>query len=540
LRRSVRTYATPRETTIQTNDQGNRKENIQSNRNFSDFSIDEDDLSFLFETVDRLLHLGGGNDTDTLRRVDEQHKADFERAKESPIAILDSNTLYNSSSCSRSILPYEWVPSRELSLAARTLQPILSPTETMLIRKEAELLFHEKSSRFTYQFQGNSEAHVSDFQDSNVIAIFNRILVEHLEPWIRKAFFGEEMKGPLFVYDALVIRYNATASKTSMAGQPLHRDLGSVSINIMLNDGFQGGGTFFDNQLQAASQILQTNETTSFFESLQQNQQEELSFEPLKPLGVGYALAHRSSQRHAGAGTTQGVRDILVIFVATQHPRWMRNARLKQCRSYCEKEEACASDVPQQLCSLQCRIRHYRLAIDADLNDGEAYQYLGTALMELSAYLVDVEQNTTIESAYTAHLPNALGILKSSITALYEARKLTPCDARVYNNLAIAFRRFEQLTNITRSQEIESAYQQGFFLLQQSMNAGCSVVPDFDSLCLNYGLFLANQDRFADAQKVLAFPAAKYKMSSGESPSRLIDDAYGLFNFCGVKNVLGP
>jgi hypothetical protein len=566
VRKIIRAYSTPRETTTTTtttirsnkNDPTNpvAAEDIQPSSNGCNSDLlDDNYVSLLFQTVDRLLlslHNGGpGNDADIWRRIDEQHAADYEKAKQSPIMILDNNTIRHHINRT-SVLPYEWVPSRELSLAVRTLQPLLSPVETQLIRNEAERLFQDKSSgsRFTYQFPGNTEAHVSDFQDPHVIAIFNRMLVEHLEPWIRRVFFRDDasaaaMVGPLFVYDALVIRYNATASKASTAGQPLHRDLGCVSINIMLNDGFQGGGTFLEDQLQTTTTTamnLQNNETkTSSFELLQQQQQQqqqELLLQPFKPLGVGYALAHRSSHRHAGAGTTQGVRDILVVFVATQHPRWMRNARLKQCRSYCENE-ACASfaSQQQQLCTLLCRIRHHRLAIDADPNDGEAYQYLGTALMELSTYLVDANQNDTIivnnddDDDDTAQLPNALDVLQSSITSLYAAGKRTPCDSRVYNNLAIAFRRFEQLTNITRSREIESAYHQGFLLLRQSMNAGCNVVPDLDSLCLNYGLYLANQDRFAEAHKILAFPAAKYNMA-GEIPSRLIHDAYGLFQFC--------
>jgi hypothetical protein len=55
----------------------------------------------------------------------------------------------------------------------------------------------------------------------------------------------------LFVYEAIVIRYNATANSGaghSGAGQPLHRDLGMPSVNIMLNDDadFTGWGTILN------------------------------------------------------------------------------------------------------------------------------------------------------------------------------------------------------------------------------------------------------------------------------------------------------
>ena len=289
----------------------------------------------------------------------------------------------------------------------------------------------------------------------------------------------------LFVYDALVIRYNATASAAQPAGQPLHRDLGIVSINVMLNEEFEGGGTFFENQLLNDNKALHG---------------------PLQPKGgAGHCLAHSSSQRHAGAGTVSGVRDILVFFVTTAAPSALIfNARLKQCR------DVCCCDGKNS--SLLCRIRHHRLALRYVPDDGEAFQYLGTALLEYADYHGD---------------DNAL---QAAIACFRRAERLTPCDARVYNNLGISLGKLEQKQQLVEQQgSAEEAYQKGLDILLKCQIAGCNVEHDLDSLSLNYGLYLAKQDRFAESYKILSRPAAKRKQLQD---SRTIQDAYRLWTFC--------
>jgi hypothetical protein len=142
------------------------------------------------------------------------------------------------------------------------------------------------------------------------------------------------------VYDSLFIQHNITAANVnndagngsgdnlgSGAGQPLHRDLGYVSVYIMLNEEFEGGGTFFEDQLLPF--VLSGNHDNVMH--------------PLKPLGPRHTFAHYSKSRHAGAATYTGVCNILVIFLAAKAKRaelsdsnrtwntpcWERNARLK-------------------------------------------------------------------------------------------------------------------------------------------------------------------------------------------------------------------
>lgn len=207
------------------------------------------------------------------------------------------------------VVPYEWITcptSADTSqgaqlpypLAIRTIgtDPILNQTSIRVLRNAIqewwepsldsaaiatgtlETAKQRRQSRFTYQRQGNYEAHVfDDFSDPQITikvhSIVNECLQSRIYPLVRQVFARNDDDDdeivPFCVYDALFIRYNATeaqlggpsSSKNKNgrshqkmgAGQPLHRDLGLVSVNILLNDGFEGGGTFFERQLGSGS-----------------------------------------------------------------------------------------------------------------------------------------------------------------------------------------------------------------------------------------------------------------------------------------------
>ncbi len=390
---------------------------------------------------------------------------------------------------------FEWFHTTEprYRLAARSLQPIMDYTDVTTLRNEAESAWCSgQTSRFTYQRPGNYEVHVTDLL-TNAQEIVNVCLRNCIYPWIQNAFgpFGET----LHVYDALIIRYNATEAMQSGAavgaGQPLHRDLGLVSINIMLNEDFVGGGTFFENQLG-----------------------NENSFQPVKPLAVGHAIAHYSSERHAGSATLQGVRDILVIFVSGNEAA-VKTAMIKQCRSICEAE-----NVDDAVGASICRICHQMMAVELRPHDGEAWQYLGSALMDFSKI-------SSGEASQEVLLQCALACFDNAI-------QFAPCDSRIYNNLGLLNVR---LANAASSEDVrneyltkaEQAYQKGWELLTKSESVGCDVTEDFDSLTLNFGLLVANQDRFVDACSILQRFVSRVE---GRSDSRIVNDAYMLYSFC--------
>jgi hypothetical protein len=346
-------------------------------------------------------------------------------------------------------------------------------------------------------------------------SIVNECLIDYIYPLIRQVLWNGDRNSTsskLCVYDALIIRYNATEAAaqqaspmtTTGAGQPLHRDFGIVSINIMLNsdDDFVGGGTFFENQL--LSNVAAAGSAMT----------------PLKPKGVGHCLAHYSTERHAGSATLEGVRDILVLFITAEQtplpPKLIQSALLKQCRSWCSSE-CCDTELD----ATQCRIQHQRLALSVIPNDGEAWQYLGTALMEYS----EEDRHTT-----TTADDDPMMILGVAKDCFLHAAAITPCDSRVYHNLALALQGLQEEARPAFA--IEQAFEQAWDILKMSNKAGCDVEQDFDALSLNYGLYLSNQDRFQDACRILHCTAMKKETQGGR---RTVEDAYRLYEFCNRK-----
>ncbi|KAL7559028.1 hypothetical protein ACA910_016371 [Epithemia clementina (nom. ined.)] len=492
-------------------------------------------------------------------------------------------------------------------IALQSLQPILNQSSIQIIRRRAEEQWNinqsqnaansnkndlptptpTTTSRFTYQRPGNYEAHIADL-GPQVVAIVNELLRKHVYPTIQGEFSDllfvsplppsnesprssnpqqrQEQQSCVFVYDALYIRYNATeasllqsssleqdtarrpyagdtAQRRRGAGQPLHRDLSLVSVNVMLNDAaeFEGGGTFFENQLRCHHD---TSPPTPASSSAAQQ-------EPIKPLGMGHCLIHSSAERHAGANTWKGVRDVMVIFVSAcsvqqQHrqedgvrmplqndidktrastifhgktmdpPGYIQNALLKQCMDECQLSWW-LDKVNDH--SFLCSLCHNRLAIDAVPDDGEAYQYLGNALVACADQIFYQNQEVFIESKRE----NSVDILELACQSYRQALLYAPCDGRVYNNLGLALTKLrdrrrmghrEMLqpdhnihndnNSIDLDSSIETTYQNGLRVLEGAFHAGCDVDKDRNALRLNYGLFVANQDRFQQAATILS------------------------------------
>jgi len=529
-----------------------------------------------------------------LKRVHSDHKDDFNTARASNLDVEDPHiaqllsfplsfeTIGYPHTENQGVAETQSFSSKSPILAIRSKEPVLDALAVKDVLQAAEDVWRAEqqkqdddsgsstASRFTYQYSGNSEAHVSDFiatakdedrtsAGTRAVTALNEALHTKIYPAIREAFFqtpsnhhvGEDDDGiRLFVYDALVIRYNSTKAAeaaiasgeaVTSAGQPLHRDLGLVSVNIMLNpsDDFEGGGTFFEHQLLNC---------------------EQSSIKPLKPQGMGYCLAHSASERHAGAGTTKGVRDILVLFVsaaalendAIQAPAELLSARLKSCREFCDEIamndhhpiETKADWNKAQVSALLCRILHQRLAVTGgplgntpnslmtpggtNYCDGEAFQYLGTALMEYAGFLLPSDR--------------VVAILEKASECFEVAALVTPCDSRVHNNLGIVLGRIgdtkrelglekgHDIYAILRREQQEEAYQEGLNILKRSIAAGCtndSLLRDLESTTLNYGLFVANQDRFHEAAAILQLIANNWAATTDAGK-----DAHKLWKYC--------
>lgn len=380
------------------------------------------------------------------------------------------------------------------------------------------------------------------FNANNALSsLVRHLLLHRIYPWIREAYLSQVKNRDeleLYVYDSLLIRYNATEANTDLdgvygAGQPLHRDLGYVSVNIMLNsqEEFEGGGTFFEDQLLPLLSL-----------DIQHDDDDEThTILPLKPLGPGHALAHFSSSRHAGAATYSGVRDILVIFLAASEktrigshasnqgkmmPCWEYSARIKaNARTYCSE---CSSY--EEL--LICRIIQHRLAIDQVIDDGEAWHYCGMALLE---YFEHLQSSTTNGITHTdININKSREGLNLAVACLYEATRHIPCDGKLYNNLGIAYERLlrcETAVSELHHEKVSSAYEKSIMIHLICERARCNVGVENASACLNYGLYLSKREEFSKAIEVLSKIVPTNDRLPDEN-GRLIEDASHLLSFC--------
>ena len=501
----------------------------------------------LLDEVDDLLrpYVGVSLDPDDIRReVRDGYRSDVSWA-------AGSGLPFEGSAAFRSSAPgpveYERITANDggtIALRTSPSTPLLDPDEIDMLRSAAEWHWSNSNtaeSRFTYQRKGNSEAHLSDVVRSSrgsptgdVGPVVERMLAERVYPWVREAFLSGEdgsrgrLPGDggaeLYVYDSLFIRYNATeaaaagdaARTVPGAGQPLHRDLGYVSVNVMLNsrDEFEGGGTFFEDQLPG-------RDVTSYGG--------DGRVEPLKPSGPGHALAHRSCSRHAGSATTAGVRDILVLFVAATGPAgWEVGSRLKaNARRHVPR---LGDDGTRAL----GRVLHHRMAIHEVPADGEAWQHLGMAVLDCRR----------------AGPGGTTRVLELAVECLGRAAELTPNDGKLWNNVGVALERLlralqdgspDRLDVARLDERIVSAYRRAIAIHQACRDAGCDAEGDNESACLNYGLYLSRKDHFAGAAEVLSRIERDPVDSLDEGGPdfavrrRVMADAMSLLTFCRTR-----
>lgn len=151
----------------------------------------------------------------------------------------------------RACLKYQWIKGVDMivgdgskveNVAIRTVddEPLLSLNVVRMIREAAEKHWEKSeasSSRFSMQYEGNSEVHLNELCEKNFdlkCAIDNE-LVTKIYPLVRSAFSGALMGVPetsMCVYDSIMVRYNGDLAKSSGlcgASQPLVRKISGTT-----------------------------------------------------------------------------------------------------------------------------------------------------------------------------------------------------------------------------------------------------------------------------------------------------------------------
>mmetsp|Transcript_11572 Transcript_11572/g.17249 ORF Transcript_11572/g.17249 Transcript_11572/m.17249 type:complete len:696 (-) Transcript_11572:374-2461(-) len=320
----------------------------------------------------------------------------------------------------------------KMPIAIQTQDDVFDKETIKLIRHAANEHWknnmNDATSRFSMQYKGNSEVHLHELCEQNpkLKHAIDTALVNKVYPLIRAAFDndinngdgdgGGAPNGEICVYDSIVIRYDGDKARegdSSIMGasQPLHQDFGQFSVNIALNSqhfekdeenekGFEGGGTFFVDLINNKGD----NEENGSI---------------LRPLKAGYAVAHRSTVRHAGAPTRHGVREILVLFLTTRQKPDLQQAPGVE-RSY--RLKLMANKHPSSSVIKECLY----MAIEENPADPEPPYLLARELMKPPS----PNSNNSIEQRQKD--------INDGVRYFEIATSLAPFDARVYYNLALA------------------------------------------------------------------------------------------------------
>jgi tetratricopeptide (TPR) repeat protein len=152
----------------------------------------------------------------------------------------------------------------------------------------------------------------------------------------------------------------------------------------------------------------------TFFEALTVGDGESIQI----PTAPGHAIIHKTTQRHAGAPTTSGVRDILVIFLTARRTvksgsnentwRIERAMRLQSIGKELEREKLIPS---------------LRLARDNDPTNSEVPYWLGV-------HLIQGDMNDESDERWAE--------ISQGVESLKLSTLLNPADARAHYHLGMA------------------------------------------------------------------------------------------------------
>ena len=427
---------------------------------------------------------------------------------------------------------YEWIQATDQedrqarNVAVRTVGdvPLLDPVDISLLRRAADNRFALaagiQTSRYTMQYEGNSELHLDDLcaGDPQLKSRMDHVLQEKDYPLVRAAFDDEANDldgdepplGPLCVYDSIFVRYNGDKAKAAGrmgASQPLHQDGGIYSVNIALNSavGFTGGGTFFEALTVGEDDNIQ------------------------RPIAPGHAIIHKTTQRHAGAPTTSGVRDILVIFLTARRVvksdnrehawRIERAMRLQSIGKELDRDK---------------HISSLRLARGNDPTNSETPYWLGVNLIE-------GDMNDESDERWTE--------ISQGVESLYQSTMLNPADARAHYHLGMAIstrHKYAMRTKRTNllppakvaGENLINAFETAIRLERKCLKAGCENGINLSAAYLALGDFMARLKSFDKAIMYLKQVEAAIEEAGDRDKGwaeSMLDEVSSILEYCNSE-----
>jgi tetratricopeptide (TPR) repeat protein len=397
----------------------------------------------------------------------------------------------------QNIPEWEWIKAGDRDIAITTFgeTAVFDEDDISLIRAAADKRFAQangaQTSRYTMQYIGNREVHLDDLckSDPALKERMDNILKNKIYPLVREAFKDHGSNGDnhlplgaLSVYDSIFVRYDGDVARKAGrigASQPLHQDGGMYSVNIALNahrhddpvNGFTGGGTF----IEALS--IGDDETVR------------------RPVAPGHALLHRTTQRHAGAPTVGGIRDILVIFLTARRPETPVSNEYTYGIETAMRLQTMAKELPRDQC-----IRALELARSLDPMNSEMSYWLGLHLLQGDA---DDPADERWEE------------ICRGIETLEAAVELNPADARAHYHLGMAISSRHKYAMRTKrahllppaadaAHRMIEVFEEAIRLEKRCEEAGCKNGLNVAAGYLTLGEFMARLRNFDKAFKYLS------------------------------------
>ena len=261
----------------------------------------------------------------------------------------------------------------------------------------------------------------------------------------------------------------------------------------------------------------------TFFEGLTVGDDGEYIQRPNAP---GHAIIHKTTQRHAGAPTTSGVRDILVIFLTARRPEMESDLKNTWDIESAMRLQSVAKELEREKL-----IPFLHLARDKDPTNSEILYWLGV-------HLLQGDPNDPSDERWEE--------ICQGVESLKQSTLLNPADARVHYHLGMGISTRHKYAMRTRrahllppakeaADGLVEALETAIRLEGKCDQSGCSNGINLAAAYLCMGDFMARLKSCDKAIPYLNQVGKTIELSGGmhtEWAHSMLEEVHTMLNYC--------
>lgn len=250
-----------------------------------------------------------------------------------------------------------------------------------------------------------------------------------------------------------------------------------------------------------------------------------------RPVAPGHAIVHKTTQRHAGAPTTSGVRDILVIFLTARQPEILESDENTWRIERAMRLQSIAKELLQRDKLISC----LQLARENDPNNSEISYWLGV-------HLIQGDVSDPSDERWEE--------ICQGVGSLEQSTLLNPADARAHYHFGMAISTRHKYAMRTRrahllpppqesAESLINAFETAIILEGKCDDAGCKNEINLAAAYLALGDYMA---RLKDFDKAIAYlnqvedTIGKAGDMDKEWAQSMIQEVFSILDYC--KNEL--